>query len=158
MLRTALRLSAAAMLMLSTSAIAQNQDYGEAQIDLQAQAEQPDASMPEGDALSATIEQHEEGVIEPKADESPIDDPHGLDAADALARSDTPEDSALAEDADANDPDRLAQASPPDPDLLQQEMPDEDQMTDASSNNGPDLEPEPNALQLEPMPELNEQQ
>ena len=165
MLRTVLTLSTAAMLMLSASQIAQAQDYGESQPESQAQVAQPDAPMPtsEPDDL-AIIEQEEQGVIEPKAGETAVDDQHGLDAADELARSMPLDDSeepdsslAMTEDLDADDPDRLAQA-PLVPDPMQSEIQDEDQRTDAAPNNGPDLEAEQNAPDLEPMPAPNNQQ
>lgn len=171
MLRTALTLSAAAMLMLSASQITQAQDYGESQPESQAQVAQPDASTPtsEPDGV-AIIEQEEQGVIEviePKPGEAAVEDQHGLDAADELARSmpldnaEEPDASlAMTDDLDADDPDRLAQA-PLGPDPMQSEIQDEDQRTDAAPNNGPDLEAEQNAHEgrdLDPLPAPDNQQ
>ena len=160
MLRTALTLSAAAMLMLSTSQGARTQGYLESQRDSYPQASQD--SMPTSEPYdTAATAQHEEGVIEPKPGESAVEDPHGLDAADELARSmplhdaEKP-DASLAMTEDLDDPDRLAQASPPEPDLMQQEILDEDQTTDAnpsaSDANGDANELEGHDLGPSPAP------
>jgi len=146
------------MLMLSASAQAQGYEQ---KTESQVQAQSDESKPAAGSHGAATIEQHEEGVIEPNASDSALEDQHGLDQADELARSDTADDLAMPEDLDANDPDRVAQAETPqadapDADQLPQGLQDQDQRTDAGSNNGSDLNA--NRNDLEPIPAPNNRQ
>jgi hypothetical protein len=149
MLRTALMLSAAAMLMLTSPTMAQPQldENSAAQTQVQAQTES-----------QATIDEHELTPPEASADASV-----GLEGDDELGPADVappiPSDedlkeglkTAMPDDADADDPDQLAQANQPDTDQTQQTI-DEAGMP----SNGAEIEGEQTELKgrdLEPMPE-----
>ena len=154
MLRTALMLSAAAMLVLSTPTMAQPQLDETSQAQAQAQAQAPTESH------GAAIEEHELKPPEASADASV-----GVESDDELGPADVappiPSDeelkTAMPDDADADDPDRLAQANQPDADQPQQTideagMPAADaaELEGEKALEGRDLEPMP-------APEPNQQ-